>query len=115
MFCKKQDLAVLCICFARKLSRFSDCILCCVLLGLPSSLGPLGGSHDGSGLATIKPRCDPAHDLESLLSNHTHRVPDLAGEGPLSRIVNQSTRTWVQGLKGSRFLGPRFEVLWCLS
>jgi hypothetical protein len=74
-----------------------------VLLVLPRSLGPLGGSRDELGLATIEPRYNPAHDLESLLSNRTHGVPDLAGEGPLSCIANQSTRTWVQGLKGPGF------------
>jgi hypothetical protein len=104
LLCKKQDLAVLCI-----------CLFCRVLLCLPRSFGPLGGSHDKLGLASIKLRSNPAHDLESSLSNRSHGVPDLAGEGLLSHVANQSTRTWVQGLKGSRFPGPWFEVLRCLS
>jgi hypothetical protein len=94
LLCKKQDLAILCIFFARKLSHFSDCRFCHVLSGLSRSLGPLGGSRDGSGLATIKPRCDPAHDLELVLSNLSHGVPDLASEGSLRCLVNLGTRAY---------------------
>jgi hypothetical protein len=96
------------ICFARKLSRFPNCLFCHVLLDLPRSLGPLGGSRNEIGLATMKTRFNPSHDLELMLSNRSHEVPDLASEGSLRCLANQSTKAWVQGLKGSRLPGPWF-------
>jgi hypothetical protein len=83
-----KNLAVL----QEKLSRFSNCLLYHVLPGLPRFLGPLEGSRNGLGLATIKTRCSPADDLESMLSNRSHGVLDLAGESPLRCLANQSTR-----------------------
>jgi hypothetical protein len=83
-----KNLAVL----QEKLSCSSSCLFCRVLTGLPRSLGPLGGSHKGLGLASMKTRFSPAHDLGSKLSNRSHGVPDLAGESPLRCLVNQSTR-----------------------
>jgi hypothetical protein len=75
-----------------KLSYFSNCLLCHVLLELPRSLGPLGGSRNELGLATIEMRFNPAHDLESSFSNRPHGVPDLASEGSLRCLANQGTR-----------------------
>jgi hypothetical protein len=84
-----KNLAIL----QEKLSRFSNCLFCHVLSRLLRSLGPLGGSRNGLGLATIRTRSSPTHDLESMLSNHSHGVPDLAGKSPLRYLANQSTRT----------------------
>jgi hypothetical protein len=98
-----KNLAVL----QEKLSRFSNCLFCRLLPGLPRYLGPLGGSRNGLGLATMKMRFSPAHDLRSMLSNRSHGVPDLAGESPLRSLGNQSTGALVQGLRGSGLPGPR--------
>jgi hypothetical protein len=46
----------MCLFVAKKLNYFSDWRSCDVLSSVPRSLGPLGGSRDGSGLAAIKPR-----------------------------------------------------------
>jgi hypothetical protein len=93
-------------CFARKLSHFSNFLFCHVHPGLLRSLGPLGGSHNEMGLATVKTRFSPAHDLELTLSNRSHGVPNLASKGSLRCLANQSTKAWVQGLKGSGLPGP---------
>jgi hypothetical protein len=74
------------------LAVFSNCQFHLVLPELPRSLDPLGGSCNELGLATIEMRFNPAHDLESTLSNRSHGVPNLAGEGPLRCLANQSTR-----------------------
>jgi hypothetical protein len=79
-------------CFARKLIHFSNCLFCHVLLELPRSFGPLGDSRNELVLATIETRFNPAHDLESSLSNRPHGVPDLTSEGSLRCLANQGTR-----------------------
>jgi hypothetical protein len=76
-----------------------------VLFGLARSLGPLGGSRKGLGLATTKMRFSPAHDLGSTLSNRFHGVPDLADERPL-RCKTGLSESERQGL-GSRIEGVR--------
>jgi hypothetical protein len=91
-----------------KLICFSSFLFCRVLTGLPRSLGPLGGSRKGLGLASMKMRFSPAHDLGSTLSNRSHGVPDLAGESPLRFLVNQSTGAYAQGSKGSGLSDPQF-------
>jgi hypothetical protein len=90
-----------------------------VLSGLPRSPGPLGGSRKGLGLATIKTRFSPAHDLGLTLSNRSHGVADLTDESPLrcktrlSESERQDPSSRMEGVRtsGSVVLGTMVLIL----